>query len=504
MKRKNIVGAAALIIIGVVFGVVLVSSFGWVRPSFAELKIGNSTPPVQNIDQNILAFDDAFIKVAETVTPSIVQIRVTKTVQDKVHDRFKFFFPFDDEDKAPERMGGGSGVIISDDGYILTNNHVVENSNSVEVFLNDKRNFDAKVIGTDPLTDLAVIKIDGEDLPAAYLGNSDNLKVGQWVMAIGNPLSFTSTVTAGIVSAKGRSLNLIRDKDGYGIENFIQTDAAINPGNSGGALVDLTGSVIGINSAIATNGFTNSYIGYGFAIPINMARSVAEDLISTGKVNRGYIGVNISDVDAATAKAVGLEKPKGIMIQAIVEDGAAAGKDIKPGDIILEVDDREVNKTNELQSYVATKRAGDEVKLLLYRDGKNIERYINLKSRDGETVLASDESESGNNNKAEFKPNEAELDNLGMTIRNMREEELEEYSVKNGVYVQDTELYKKAYNQGLRRGIVITEVDREEVKSVKDFEDLINGKEGEAVLVKVVDQKGTSRFIGLEVPKLEE
>ena len=281
-----------------------------------------------------------------------------------------------------EQRGSGSGIIISDDGYIVTNNHVVENATKVTVGMSDKRTFEAKVIGTDPLTDLAVIKIDAKDLPTAYLGNSDDLKVGQWVMAIGNPLALSSTVTAGIVSAIGRGqLGLI--KDSYGVENFIQTDAAINPGNSGGALVDLSGAVIGVNSAIAA-GNTGNYIGYGFAIPINLVKSVAKDLIAHGKISRGYIGVNIGEVDDAMAKSLGLDKPKGIIVQGIVDGGAASKADIKEGDVILKVDGREVNQPNQLQGYIASKSAGTTVKLTLFRDGKEIEREVTLKARDAD------------------------------------------------------------------------------------------------------------------------
>lgn len=379
--RKNILGTVSLIVIGIIFGALLVSGFGWVRPSYGDVKIGADKPPVEKLDVNAAAFNDAFVNVAQTVTPSIVQITVVSSVKNKLPDSFHFFFPFK-EDVPREQQGGGSGIIISDDGYILTNNHVVEDAKQVTVSLHDKREFEANVIGTDPLTDLAVIKIDADDLPAAYLGDSDKIKVGQWVMAIGNPLSLASTVTAGIVSATSRNINIIQDR--YGVENFIQTDAAINPGNSGGALVDLNGAVIGVNSAIATDGMTQRYIGYGFAIPINLARSVANDLISNGKVSRGYIGVSISEVDAQTAKAIGLKEPKGVLVQELVKGGAAEKADVKEGDVILKVDSKNVDQPNELQSYIASKRAGTEVKLLIFRDGKEIERYVTLKSRDND------------------------------------------------------------------------------------------------------------------------
>lgn len=499
-KSRNYLGVIALLFIGAVFGSVLVSSFGYVRPALADVQIGRKTPPVMNQDTQVTDFNNSFVETAAKVTPSIVQITVISRVDNSKnpHQGFDFFFPFQ-PDVPREREAGGSGVIISDDGYILTNNHVVENATEVTVRLIDKTSHEATVVGTDPLTDLAVIKIDAKDLPAAYLGDSDKLKVGQWVMAIGNPLSLSSTVTAGIVSALGRSVKII--KDSYGIENFIQTDAAINPGNSGGALVDLHGAVIGINSAIATNGMTGTYIGYGFAIPINIAKIVAEDLISTGKVQRGYIGVRIEEVDEDMAKAVGLDKPHGILIQQVMEDGAASKKDIKEGDIIIDADGHEMNRPNQLQSYVASKRAGDTITLNIYRDGEYIKRDITLKARDED---AADNQVAKKDKKEKRKGNEvveATFDNIGLTVRNLREGEYDQYKVDNGVMISKVKRFSKAENQSLFPKLVITEIDRIKINSVSEMEKLIDDNKGKAVLLKVVDQKGTSRFIGMEIPK---
>ncbi len=496
MKARNFLGALALVVIGVVFGAVLVSNFGWVRPSYADVNIGKESAPVQQVDPSAQAFNDAFVNVAEKVTPSIVQIRVlTKTVQ-KTPDIFKFFHNFRD-DVPRQQQGGGSGVIISADGYILTNNHVVENATEVEVSLYDKRKFDAEVIGLDPLTDLAVIKISADDLPAVHFGDSEQLKVGQWVMAIGNPLALTSTVTAGIISAKGRSLRLI--DDAAGVEYFIQTDAAINPGNSGGALVDLSGSVIGINSAIATNGISGSYIGYGFAIPINLAKSVSQDLIAHGKVSRGYIGVSIVEVDASTAKAVGLDKPQGVLIQSVVEDGAASKEDIQPGDIILKVDDKEVNQGNELQNYVASQRAGQTVTLEIYRDGKKIERDVTLKAPDGESVDEEKVTKKKDKVKKDVEVTEKQFPKIGLTIKHLTESQYDAYDVENGVLISKVETYSEAYNQRLFAGLVIVSVDKKEIDSVSDFENIIEEKRGDAVLLKVIDKEGNARFVGLEI-----
>jgi Do/DeqQ family serine protease len=503
MKGKNIFGTISLLVVGVVFGAILVSSAGLVKQSRAEeIQIGSLSSPVNNV--TLSDFNNAFIEVAEKVTPSIVSITVVSKMKEDPHKGFDFNFPFNFKEKMPEnRQGGGSGVIISEDGYILTNNHVVDNAVSVRVSTFDKRQLDAVVVGTDPLTDLAVIKVEADDLPAAFLGNSEKLKVGSWVMAIGNPLSYlTSTVTAGIVSAIGRNINIIRDKEGYGVENFIQTDAAINPGNSGGALVDLKGAVIGINSAIATNGFSSSYIGYGFAIPIDMAKAVAQDLIEHGEVSRGYIGVSIMEVDAATAKAIGLDKPMGIMIQRIVEDGSAAGEDILAGDVILEVDGREVNKPNQLQSYVATRRAGTSVELLIYRDGNEIKRSVTLKAREKEK---NDDSKIAESTKKEKKNDneisEVTFDKLGLTVRDLSDNLAKRYKVDNGIFVKDVKRFSKAANQRLFEGLIIVEVDKKEIDSVDDFEDIVESKSGSAVLLKVQDQNGNTSFVGLEIPE---
>ena len=494
MKFKGIVGALSLIIIGIVFGAILVSGFGLVRPSLADLNLGATEPPVK-LDADASSFSQAFIEVAEKVTPAIVQISVVSERENPHSDWF--FFPFKDMPK--EQRGSGSGIIISPDGYIVTNNHVVENASKVSVGLSDKRQFDATVVGTDPLTDLAVVKIDAKNLPVAFLGNSDNLKVGQWVMAIGNPLSLASTVTAGIVSAIDRGqLGLIRDS--YGVENFIQTDAAINPGNSGGALVDLSGSVIGINSAIASGG-GGTYIGYGFAIPVNLAKAVAQDLIAHGKVSRGYIGINIGEVDNAIAKSLGMDKPKGIIIQGIVEDGAASKSDLRAGDIILDINGREVNKPNELQSYVAALTAGTTVTLTIYRDGETLERKVTLKARDEDTKTEPVSNNDSSNEKSESGSTSASFDNIGLTVKNLSANDKSEFDLKSGVLITDVKPFSKAEDQRLFAGLVITEANKEKVDNVEDFRNIVNEKKGSALLLKVVDKDGNNRFVGIEIPE---
>ncbi|MFO7446717.1 MAG: Do family serine endopeptidase [Ignavibacteriaceae bacterium] len=494
MRSKRLFGTVSLIVAGILFGALLVSGFGLVRPGMADINLGAAAPPV-NLDADATAFSKAFIEVAEKVTPAIVQISVVAKTNAPKND---FFFPFFDEMPESQR-GSGSGIIISEDGYIVTNNHVVENATSVEVGLYDKRRLSAKVVGTDPLTDLAVIKVDADNLPTAFLGDSDNLKVGQWVMAIGNPMSLASTVTAGIVSAIGRGqLGLIRDR--YGVENFIQTDAAINPGNSGGALVDLSGAVVGVNSAIAA-GRTGTYIGYGFAIPINMVKSVSKDLIAHGKISRGYIGVSIGEVDYAMAQSLGLDRPRGIIVQDVMEGGAASKADIKEGDVILKIDGRDVNQPNELQSYIASKSAGSKVNLTLFRDGKEIERGVTLKARDEDTdAQPIKDTDAESKNKENSTVSSADFDEIGFSVQNLTSKDKNDYKTESGVKITDVKKFSKAEDQRLYKGLLIVEADKKKINNVAELKNIVDNKKGSALLLRVQDAQGNSSFVGIEVP----
>ncbi|MEL7063382.1 MAG: trypsin-like peptidase domain-containing protein, partial [Bacteroidota bacterium] len=301
------------------------------------------TAPMEQLD---------FTEPAATVMPAVVHITSTQLrskSNQQVPDIFKDFFGDNFgqgfEGRQRPSIGSGSGVIISDDGFIVTNNHVIDNADDIEVSLNDNRTYKAEVIGTDPSTDLALLKIEGEALPTLALANSDETKVGQWVLAIGNPFNLNSTVTAGIISAKGRNINILKDQ--AAIESFIQTDAAVNPGNSGGALVDLNGNLIGINTAIASP--TGSYSGYSFAIPSNLMRKVVTDLMEYGTVQRGYLGVMIRSVDGNLAKDNDLTITEGVYIDSLIENSAAEKAGIKKGDVVVGVEGIRVKNAAELQ-----------------------------------------------------------------------------------------------------------------------------------------------------------
>jgi serine protease Do len=503
--KRSILAAFFFITIGIIFGAVLVSDMDGVDLGFAQQKqvvLGSEKSP-QKTDLNLQAANDAFVRVSKEATPSVVFISVTtKSRKPEGHDEefFKFFPDFHFRQPEGQSQGAGSGVIVTKDGYIMTNNHVVENAteDGIEVVLNDSRRFKAKLIGADPLTDVAVVKVEATDLPAAMLGNSEEVQVGQWALAIGNPLGLNSTVTAGIISYLGRG-NLRLINDSYGVENFIQTDAAVNPGNSGGALVNIYGEVIGINTAIATT--NQRYQGYSFAIPINLAKSVASDLIKYGKVERGYIGVSISQVDETLAKANGLEIPEGVFVQEVIGDAAKAAG-VKAGDIILSIDGKPMKAPNELQAYIASKHPGDKVKLLIWRDEKKTEKVITLKPRSENRAVASNDDESiDRSDVEETSARSVEFSQLGFSVKRADSRTMKDRDVASSVMVTGVKPYSESFNRLLRDGDIILEADRKPVSSVMEFEKIVKSKkQGDALLLRVKGAQGGLRFVAMNIP----
>ncbi|MEK6479057.1 Do family serine endopeptidase [Catalinimonas sp. 4WD22] len=432
-----------------------------------------------------------FTIAAEKATPAVVHITSRQEAatayndqQQQIPEFFRDFFgdQMPQQGQRQPRVGSGSGVIISDDGYIITNNHVVADADELTVVLVDNRSYVASVIGTDPSTDLALIKIDEEALPFLKFANSDDVKVGQWVAAIGNPFrGLNSTVTAGIVSATGRNINILRDEQ-YAIESFIQTDAAVNPGNSGGALVNTDGDLIGINSAIASP--TGAYAGYAFAVPTNIAAKVVSDLKEFGSVQRGFLGVSIQEVNAAMAEEYNLSTNQGVYVAELVESGSAAAAGIEQGDVIIQVDNQKINQTSDLLSYVGRKRPGDEVNVVILRDGERQEYEMTLKTLDGTTKLASRERVEA-------------LEDLGAEFQSLTEEEAEELNVNGGVKVVRT-FAGKLRQQGIRPGFIITGVAGKAVTDVDDLTEVIQNERG-GVLVEGIypDSPEEKQYYGL-------
>lgn len=509
MSSKSVIMAVALIGLGIIFGVVLVSSFKGVDVSFAgeDVKLGATSAPVKP-NSTLMALNEAFHEVGKAVTPSVVYIRVeSKPSEGKDDDSQRFFHFFNIPHQMPQtpEVGAGSGVLINESGYILTNNHVVENAmaKGIEVTLSDTRTFRGKLIGTDKLTDLAVVKIDADNLPVATLGNSDGVEVGHIVFAIGNPLELRSTMTEGIVSALGRNLRIIDDNhSGFAIENFIQTDAAVNPGNSGGPLVNINGEVIGINSAIAT---TNArYQGYSFAIPINLAKKVAADLIKFGKVRRGYIGVRIQDVDAVTAKAAGLPKAEGVFVRDVNKNSSGEAAGLQSGDIILSVDGKEVDSPNSLQSIVANYYPGDAINLKVFRDGKMIDKKVVLKSMDEEGEVASNQTSESDDEapKDPASSKKVTIDDLGLTVKSLDSATMKSIGEDKGVVVDNVDPLGPANERGLTQGDVIISVGSQKVANPEQFQSAIKKlKPGDAVMMRVKGSDKRTRYVAIEMPK---
>ncbi|HEX2788002.1 MAG TPA: Do family serine endopeptidase [Ignavibacteria bacterium] len=502
MKKKSIFAGAILLLIALSFGAILIAAL-----SKGNLKAGSSgiefktTPPITNINPSVTDMNNAFVEISKAVTPTVVYIEVTNKGKSnnkgdqKVPEGFEFFFgPDQDFGEQMPSQGSGSGVIISNDGYIMTNNHVVANASEhgIRVVLTDKREFEAKLIGTDPNTDVAVIKIEGSGFPTATIGNSDNVQVGQWVLAVGNPLGLNNTVTSGIVSALGRNVQV--SGDAYSINNFIQTDAAINPGNSGGALVDISGSVIGINAAIKSN--TGYFQGYGFAIPINLARNVADELIRSGKITRGYIGVQIKDVDMKEAKGLGLDKARGVLVQGVVKGGAGEEAGVQIGDIILKVDGQEVNASNQLQTIIGQKRPGDAVSLEIFRDGNTLNKSVTLKPRAEDNDALAKNMSNDNNQSESF--NSKSFESIGLSVSDMAGSMLKNMDISKGVLVTNVQMMSEAYQRGIRKGFVILQADKQDVSSVEDLNSILNNKnKGDVIILKVMTPEKEVRIIAL-------
>ncbi len=354
------------------------------------------------------------------------------------------------------RQGFGSGVILSNDGYIVTNNHVVEDAQNVKVILNDKREYEAKIIGTDPSTDLALLKISADNLPFLTYGNSENLRLGEWVLAVGNPFNLTSTVTAGIVSSLGRNLRI--NEDQYSIESFIQTDAAVNPGNSGGALVNQQGKLVGINAAIASR--TGSYSGYSFAIPVSIVKKVVEDLKQFGEVQRALLGVNIEDVNADIANKLNLDHVEGVYVGAVTENGAAKEAGIKAEDVIIAIGGEKVKTSAELQERISQYRPGDDIKVTVLRDNKEKLFTVTLRNKHGDTQIVRDNTVV-----------------LGAEFETVDENLKSKLDINTGIAVSSVN-NGKLKEIGIKKGFIITAVNKKPVNDVNDFKREIGNARG--------------------------
>ena len=379
-----------------------------------------------------------------------------KTVQSVFYDDF-FSFLLPPQSRERSYQTSGSGVIISEDGYVITNNHVVQDAETINVVLNDKRSFVARLVGNDPSSDLAVIKIEADGLEPLQFGNSDEVKIGEWVLAVGNPFNLTSTVTAGIVSAKARNINILGNKmSNAPIESFIQTDAAVNPGNSGGALVNLKGELVGINTAIASS--TGSYTGYSFAIPSNIVRKVTSDLIQYGMTQKANIGVHFAEMDSKLAEVKGIKSVRGIYIGYVIKDGAADKAGIKDGDIITSIDGKSVNSNAEFNEVLAQHSPGDVVKVAIERDGKPFYFDVTLFNSMGNTDIIRNDTEAAEQI-------------LSGSFREVNDKEKQQYGISKGIVIE--KVGKSPFARlGIKNGFIITSIDKKVNISIEDIRQL--------------------------------
>ena len=432
---------------------------------------------------------DAFVSASENTINSVVHV-TTKVVRTQVQrDPFYEFFygpGTGNREFKQYGSGSGSGVIVSSQGYIVTNNHVIEDAAEIEVILNDNSKYTATVVGTDPSTDIAVLKIEADNLKAIPLGNSDDLHIGEWVLAVGNPFNLTSTVTAGIVSAKARNINLLSDRSrntAVPIESFIQTDAAVNPGNSGGALVNIKGELIGINTAIASQ--TGSYSGYSFAVPVNLVNKVMRDIIDFGVVQRAFLGVQIADINQELKETNKLPSTKGIFITGVTENGGADKAGIKKNWVITKIGSKEVNSVAELQEEIGRRRPGDKVSLTLRNsDNEEVIKEVLLRSADGETSLKT---------KDEMSKTSA----LGASFAELTDKEKKELNVAYGVKIKTLEP-GKLKSAGLVEGDVITTVNQKPCESVEKLTTFLNAAKG-GVYLEIVNSSGKKDYIAFGI-----
>ncbi len=446
----------------------------------AEITQANNIPHTSVNNNEETTKDLPNFKMAANKTlHSVVYILTEFSRKSSVYDDYFSIDDFFGRRSNSEIKASGSGVIISSDGYIVTNNHVVQEADKISITLNDKRTYNAKVIGTDPSTDLALLKIDEKNLSYVSLGNSDKVQVGDWVLAVGNPFNLTSTVTAGIISAKARNINILGNNNA--IESFLQTDAVVNPGNSGGALVNTKGELVGINAAIASR--TGSYIGYSFAIPVNIVKKVVKDLKEYGSIQRAYLGITIKEINSKNAKELGLDSIRGVLAETVLDDGAAYKAGIKDGAVILSVDGFAVNSPSELLEKIGLHRPGYKVKLEVMQNHKNKIHNAILTNKYGTTEL----SKKSDSNSA--------ILNLGAKFNNVPNKLKFSLGIDNGQMVSELTpgLLKSA---GIRNGFIITKIGDYTINTEKDirkaFEDISGG-----VLIEGLYPNGIRAYYGV-------
>ena len=499
-SRKSLLLGFLFICVGVVLGWIVAADLGWLSSSRAVLEA--TAPPKPTVVANPGESDRNFVEVAKAVTPSVVNISTTRNsrgegqghappFEDPFFRRFfgdELFRRFEAPKERRERSLG-SGVIVDPGGYIITNNHVVSKADEIKVLLSDKRELKAKVVGTDPKTDVAVIKVDAKNLPTIPWADSDKLQVGEYVLAIGNPFGLNQTVTMGIVSAVGRANVGVAE-----YEDFIQTDAAINPGNSGGGLVNARGELIGINTAIFSQ--SGGYMGIGFAVPSNMVRSVMDQLIKGGKVVRGYLGVSIQELTQDLAKQFGVAETRGVLISDVLADSPAKRAKMERGDVILEYDGRTVENPTQFRNFVAQTPVGKKVRIKVLRNGKARDQEVTI----AEQPVTMARGRSGDSDEEEAR---AEGAFAGVDVRELTPEIARRFNLsreeRSGVIVARVDDGSPAAEAGMQPGDIIAEINRKPVTNLRDFKKATDGLGAKDPALVLILRNGRSIYVTIKL-----
>jgi Do/DeqQ family serine protease len=473
MKAKRFLGLFVVAILGAFVAIIAYAKLFQKDQVVVEVPSENK---VQYVNLPGVASGSAldFVAAAEQSVDAVVHVKTQMFRQSQPNSLYEFFFGEQPNTEPRAIPGFGSGVIISDKGYIVTNDHVIRDADEVVVALSDKREYDAKVIGTDPTTDIALLKVDAKDLVSLKFGDSDELRLGEWVLAIGNPYNLTSTVTAGIVSAKARNFGLMRAQE-FGIEAFIQTDAAVNPGNSGGALINTRGELVGINTAIASR--TGAFSGYSFAVPTSIVEKVVTDLMEFGEVQRAILGVNIATVTAELAEQMNIDEIAGVYVANVRPEGAAKEAGIMEGDVIISVDDTRVNSSPELQEAISAFRPGEEVSVVVRRNGELKQFDVVLRNLQGNTEVVK---------RVDI------MDVLGASFEELSDREKQSMGISNGLRVKSVKegKFKKV---GIREGFILTSVNKKPVSDVNDIASILEKSEG-GVIIEGLDKDGSKSY----------
>jgi serine protease Do len=477
---RRIIGAFLIALAG---GIVALGSYKMIEKRQETYHFPGIGVPVRQANYIPAAgYNSPDFEVAASVAvPAVVHIKTEFHQKSSVYDDFFNFFNFFGQQMPDQRSvpytAMGSGVIISPDGYIVTNNHVVQDADKITVTLNDKRVYTGTVVGADAGTDLAVVRIDEKNLPFLQFGNSDDVKVGEWVLAVGNPFNLTSTVTAGIVSAKARDINILGSQGA--VESFIQTDAAVNPGNSGGALVNTRGELIGINAAIASG--TGSFVGYSFAIPSNIVKKVTDDFMKHGKIERAYLGLYYKEIDAEFAKKENLPDVRGVYVDGVIKDGAADIAGLKKGDVILQINGMPVNSKSELIEIVAQHSPGDKVNMKIEREGQITDYPVTLQSES--TALAA--------------TNPDQLNLYGATFQRITPADKKRFRIDDGFQI--THLGNGILrNSGIKEGFIVIAIDRQLIHTTQQLKDALTSTQG-GVLIEGVYPNGLRAYYGIGI-----